>query len=49
LPADLKAGLQQAVVSLSADDPVMKAIGMTGFEQADDSAYAALRETMTKQ
>ena len=46
LPDDLKASLQQAVTALSADDPVMKAIGMTGFEKTDDSAYDALREVM---
>lgn len=46
MPSELKAALQQAVVSLSADDAVMKAIGMTGFEKTDDSAYDALREVM---
>ena len=49
MPDELKVALQQAVVSLSADDPVMKAIGMTGFDKADDSAYADLREVMKNQ
>lgn len=46
LPADVKEKLRQGLVSLPKDDPVLKAMDITGFKAAQDSDYAVVRQVV---
>lgn len=46
LPDDFKQKLRESAVALSADDPVTKAIDITGFKAANDSDYEVVRRVV---
>ncbi len=43
LPPEVRQKLVQAILSLKADDPILKAIGIAGFAKASDDDYAIMK------